>query len=47
MIKFCIYSKRKPTEFCNGFWGGQWQGRVGPGEREGGEESGVTQKFLA
>ena len=36
MIKFCIYSKRKP-----------WPGRVGPGEREGGEESGVTQKFLA
>ena len=31
--------KEKASEFCSGF-------RVGPGER-GGEESGVTQKFLA
>lgn len=47
MIKFCIYSKRKPIEFCNGFRVGSWQCGVGPGERGGGEESRVTQKFLA
>lgn len=38
--------KEKASEFCNGFRVGPWQGRVGPGER-GGEEAGVTQKFLA